>query len=89
MEPKTASAGVALEISFARFMASMAILNAERVLPPPFGCWDLVSMTRSGCWQQEDDVRWGFATKKEMGGRLATATHLVQTQPFEVNCIGG
>ena len=34
-EPKTAFAGVTLEISFARFKASMVIFKAERVFPFP------------------------------------------------------
>ena len=46
-EPKTAFAGVILEISFARFMVSMATFNEERVPPRPFGCWGLVSMIQT------------------------------------------
>ena len=39
-EPKAAFAGVTLEISFARFKASMVTFKAERVFSfPPF-CWD-------------------------------------------------
>jgi hypothetical protein len=37
-EPKTALAGVMLEISFARFRASMAMFNIEREPSRPFGC---------------------------------------------------
>ena len=36
-DPKTALAGVILETSFARFMASMAIFNEERAPSRPFG----------------------------------------------------
>lgn len=35
-KPKAALAGVMLEISFARFRASMAKFNVERALFPPF-----------------------------------------------------
>ena len=42
--PKTALAGVMLEISFARFRASMAILSEERTASRPFGRWDLVAI---------------------------------------------
>jgi hypothetical protein len=48
-EPKTALAGVMLAISFARFMASMAAFNVEKVTSR---CrWDFASMvdTRGGC----------------------------------------
>ena len=43
-DPKTALAGVMLDISFARFMASMAIFNEERVPSCPFGRWALVAI---------------------------------------------
>ena len=46
-EPKTAFAGVTLEISFARFMAWMAMFKEERVPPRSLDCWGLVSMTQS------------------------------------------
>ena len=45
-ELKTALAGVMLEISFARFVASMATFSEEIMLPRPFGCWELVSIAR-------------------------------------------
>ena len=47
-EPKTALAGVILEISFARFKASMAIFNAEIAPSRPLGRWDLGSMVETG-----------------------------------------
>ena len=43
-EPKTAFAGVMLEISFARFRTSMATFNVERTLRRPFGRWEIVSI---------------------------------------------
>ena len=43
-EPKTAFAGVILEISFARFMASMATFSEEITPFRPFGRWDLASI---------------------------------------------
>ena len=46
-DPKTALAGVILEISFARFEASIATFSEERTPPRPFGRWDLISMTQS------------------------------------------
>ena len=46
-EPKTALAGVILDISFARLVASMATFSEERTLPRPFGRWDLISMNQS------------------------------------------
>jgi len=50
-DPKTALAGVILETSFARFMASMAMFNEEMVPSCPFGCWGLaaiIEMQRGG-----------------------------------------
>ena len=49
--PKTALAGVIVEISFARFMASIVAFNAETIPFLPLGCRDLVSMveTRGSC----------------------------------------
>ena len=43
-DPKTALAGVMLEISFARFIASMAMFNEEMVPSRPFGGWGFVSI---------------------------------------------
>ena len=40
--PKTALAGVMLEISLARLRASMAIFSEERMASRPFGRWDSV-----------------------------------------------
>ena len=50
-EPKTALAGVMLEISLARFRPSMAMFSEERTPSCPFGCWDLSAMveTQYGC----------------------------------------
>jgi hypothetical protein len=47
-EPKTAFAGVALEISFARFRASMATFREERRPSCAFDCWDLVAIVEVG-----------------------------------------
>ena len=44
MVPKTALADVMLEISFARFMASMAASSKESVFSRSFCHWDLVAM---------------------------------------------
>ena len=46
-DPKTALAGVIVEISFARFMASMAIFNEEIVPSGPFGRWGLASIVET------------------------------------------
>jgi len=43
-EPKAALAGVTLETSFARFTASMATFNEERIPSRSFGRLDLVSI---------------------------------------------
>jgi hypothetical protein len=43
-EPKTALAGVMLEISFARFRVSMATLNVERMPFRPLSRWELVAI---------------------------------------------
>jgi len=50
-EPKTALAGVIVEISFARFKVWMATFNEERVPSRPFGFCELLAMTQSkrGC----------------------------------------
>lgn len=55
-EPKTALAGVRLEISFARFTPSMAALSEERTLFCAFGVWDISAMVEAqgSC---EDAVR--------------------------------
>jgi len=89
-DPKTAFAGVILEISFARFMASMAKFSEETIPPRAFGGWDLVSMARShGSRKPNSKVEAANRDGNliEMGGRLITATRLVQTQPFKANCI--
>ena len=46
-EPKTALAGVLLEISFARLKTSMKPFNAEVTSPRSLGCWDSVSMVET------------------------------------------
>ena len=46
-EPKTALAGVMLETSFARFMASMATFNAERIPSLGFCPWEFASIVES------------------------------------------
>ena len=46
-EPKTALAGVMLEISLARFKASMAAFNAETAPSRSLGLWDLASMVET------------------------------------------
>ena len=52
-EPKTALAGVALEISFVRFRASIAAFNEERRPSRAFDSWALVSIVEA-CddWEQ-------------------------------------
>ena len=50
-EPKTALAGVMLEISLARFRPSMAMFSEERTPSRPLGCWDLSVMVETqGGW---------------------------------------
>ena len=46
-EPKTALAGVALEISFARFEASMSTFKAERIPSRSFGRWEFVAIVET------------------------------------------
>ena len=46
-EPKTALAGVMLETSFARFMASMATFNEETAPPLRFCLLELASMVET------------------------------------------
>ena len=43
-DPKTAFAGVMLEVSFARFRDLMATANAEGTPSRPFGRWELVAI---------------------------------------------
>ena len=52
-EPKTALAGVALDISFARFVASMAAFSKERALSRRWACClESVSMVENqGSWE--------------------------------------
>ena len=68
-EPKAALAGVIHETSFARFIASMATFNEERVPSRPSSRWDLADMEtqcggdktvlRAGC--EEGSVsRWAI-----------------------------
>lgn len=56
-EPKTALAGVILENSFARFVASMATFSEERILPCSFGRRDLVFMVKSK--GSHEKTTWG------------------------------
>ena len=60
-EPKTALAGVMLEISFARFEASMSTFKAERTPSRSFGRWEFVAIdeTRGIC----EKVAWTKAAK--------------------------
>ena len=55
-EPKTALAGVMLEISVARLRVSMATSNAERTPSRPFDCFGLVPVaiieTCGGCGER-------------------------------------
>ena len=44
MEPNAALAGVMVDISFARFRASMVTFNEEMTSPRPFGCLAFVAM---------------------------------------------
>ena len=44
--PKTALAGVMLDASFARFIASIATFSEEGMPPRPFGGWDLLYMNQ-------------------------------------------
>jgi len=88
-DPKTAFAGVILETSFARFVASMATFSEEIILPRSFGRCDLVFMVKSE-GRCENTTRGRRArTPIEMGVRLAAATRLSATQQFdEQDCIG-
>ena len=47
-EPKTAFAGVTLDISFARFIASMDTFNVETRPPRPLGRREVVAIVKSG-----------------------------------------
>ena len=46
-DPKTALAGVMLETSFARFMASMAVFSDEIASSRRFGCLELEAMVET------------------------------------------
>ena len=56
-EPNMALAGVALEISFARFMASMAAFSKERALSRRFCCLELFVSMVEGLGGYERTVR--------------------------------
>jgi len=87
--PKTAFAGVILDASFARFMASMATFSEERVPPRSFGRWDLISMNRSK-GSRGNTMRGGGYQQGAYLNSDAPAMRLTQTQPFgEANYIGG
>ena len=64
-DPKAALAGVILESSFARFMASIAAFNVEIMPSRPLGRWGSASMveTRSGC--EESVRREGYKESSE------------------------
>ena len=47
-EPRTALAGVALEISFTRFRASMATFKEERRPSRVFNSWGMVAIVETG-----------------------------------------
>ena len=47
-EPNTARAGAIVEMSFARFKASMAMFSAERTLSRPFVRCESASMVATG-----------------------------------------
>ena len=52
-EPKTAFAGVTLEISFARFRASMATFMVVRVLSRPLDRWDFGAIAELVVWGEK------------------------------------
>ena len=64
-EPKTALAGVTLEISFARLRASMARFSVERTPSGPFGRWDLVAIveTQDGWEKATRGIGFGKAPR--------------------------
>ena len=72
-EPKTALAGVTLEISFARFIASMDTFNVERRPPRPLGRWELVAIVETG---------------SEYGKRRGTGTVLSQHASWDPEVVG-
>ena len=74
-EPKTAFAGVMLETSFARFTASMARFNEERVLSRLFGRLGLVAIVETQRRGEETSLRAGC----EEGRPVVTGN--VQTEP--------
>ena len=84
-EPKTAFAGVTLETSFARFMASMATLNEEIIPSLPFGRWDTVaSMIQSQCSDEITAERAGCEEGPvNKDGRAFVVTYLVRTGPCD------
>ena len=63
-EPKTALAGVMLETSFARFMASTAAFSKGMALSWRFVRWGLVTMVETG-GSCESDVGTGRAEGPE------------------------
>ena len=72
-------AGVILEISFARFMASMAIFNAERIPSFPSGRWGLVSIVETQRGGENtvlrEAVRKSMALRK-IGDRPVVISHV-------------
>ena len=61
-EPKTAFAGVMLEISFARFETSMNTFKAESTPSRSFGRWEFVAIVETGGNREKV---WTKAAKKD------------------------
>jgi len=62
-EPKTALAGVMLDISFARFRVSMVTFSVEMTPFRPFGRWEFVAIVESRGRCEED--AWNTGWKEE------------------------
>ena len=83
-EPKAAFAGVIPDISFARFRASMATLNAERILSLPSCRWDFEAIVETRSRRKETVRHRGCEGEAEPNlGMSCNRICLVQTQPFE------
>ena len=67
--PNAALAGAMSTMSFARFMASMAIFNEERAPSRPFGCCESTSMAETGGRRGKADWHVGYeeASKPRWG----------------------
>ena len=81
-EPKTALAGVMLDSSFARFIASMAAFNKERALSWRFVRWDFASMVE-GC---ESGAGVGCAERSEHWKRVDLREHFFAVGLSGFNC---